>query len=45
MRALKGQHRSGLSGSDQAYVEGFASLVPEIETAREAVHAASLADS
>ena len=45
IRALKELNRSGLSGNDQAYAEGYASLVDEIETARETVRTANLHDS
>jgi hypothetical protein len=45
IRALKELNRSGLSGNDQAYAEGYASLVDEIETARKTVRTANLHDS
>ena len=45
IRALKELNRSGLSGNDQVYAEGYASLVDEIETARETVRTANLHDS
>jgi len=45
IRALKELDRSGLTGNDQVYAKGFASLVPEVESARETVRTANLQDS